>query len=210
MAVASAGIIADHSVILQGPSTKTTLVGPDGTHISAHAPGGQVVHNVDVGFAAHSGHVHAAPIVAPVVHSVPVASVLSHVSHVAPIVAHAAPIVAHASPVVAHAVPVVAHVGPAVAHSSVSRVDKIVSTGVVSHVAPVVSHVSPVLVAHAGHDLIGHIGHDLVGHIGHDLVGHAGHDLVGLGHEGEYVHDYTETLYDDGSYKPGHYDEHHH
>lgn len=73
-----------HSTVLQGPSSKTTLVGPDGSHISAHAPGGQVATTVDVGYAAHSGHI--APIV----------------DHVAPIVAHVDPYITHAAPGVAH------------------------------------------------------------------------------------------------------------
>lgn len=165
MAAVNGGIIAhDHGAILQGPSTKTTLYGPDGSHISGHAPGGQVVHSVDVGYAAHTGHVvaHAEPAV---------------VAHVAPVVHHAPALVAH----VAHVAPVVHHVP--VAHSSVSRVDHIHSTPIVAH--------APVVVAVGDHGL-----------------GH--HDLSGSGHEGQYVHDYTETLYDDGSYKPGHYDDHHH
>lgn len=155
LAVANAGIIAhDHGAILQGPSTKTTLVGPDGSHISGHAPGGVVAHSVDVGYAAHTGHV-------------------AHVAHVAPVVAHVAPVVHHVAPVVHHVAPV--------AHSSVVRVDHVQSHPVVAHH---VAHVAAPLIA---------VGH---GHLGHD------------GHEGQYVHDYTETLYDDGSYKPEHYDHH--
>lgn len=40
----SGGIIAvPSSRILQGPSTRTTIVGPDGSSISAYAPGGQII-----------------------------------------------------------------------------------------------------------------------------------------------------------------------
>lgn len=72
LAAANAGLLA-HSVLapvvtgaaLQGPSTRTTLVGPDGSHIVAAAPGGRIDTAVDAGIAvvSHSGPVVAAPAV---------------------------------------------------------------------------------------------------------------------------------------------------
>ncbi|RZC38367.1 uncharacterized protein BDFB_003785 [Asbolus verrucosus] len=103
---------AAHGVVLQGPSSKTSLVGPDGSHISGFAAGGTVVAP-----AQHGGVVTAA---------------------VAPGYVAAAPAV----------------------------------VGV-----------------HAGV-------------VGAPLLG------AGSGLEGQYVPDYTEHLYDDGSYKGDHYDGH--
>ncbi|XP_030766343.1 cuticle protein 16.5-like [Sitophilus oryzae] len=175
VAACSAGLVGPSAHILQGPSSKTTLVGPEGSVISAHAPGGQIVHEEHPGFVAHAAPVfaHAAPVVAhaaPVVHAAPAHStVVAHSSayeHDSVVVAgpsgtistghgaHAAPVVAHAAPAVAYAAPVVAHAAPVVAYS-----------------APVVAH----------------------------------YDADNNGYEGQYVHDHSETLYDDGSYKPHHY-----
>jgi hypothetical protein len=98
-------------VVLQGPGSKTSLVGPDGSHISGYAAGGTVV--------------------APPLHG-----------------------------------------------------------GVVSAaVAPGYVAAAPALGLHAG------------------VI--AGPLLApGSRHEGQYVHDYTETLYDDGSYKGDYYEGH--
>ncbi|CAH2014748.1 unnamed protein product [Acanthoscelides obtectus] len=135
------------SHVLQGPSSKTTLVGPEGSVISAHQPGGTVVHDEHPGYAAH-GHDHAAPLV------------------------YAAP-VHHA----AYHVPVVGHHGPVVAHG----------------------HGATVISGPAGHIVAGHAAHGYAAHLpvvaSHVIAPHHAH-------EGQYVHDYTETLYDDGSYKP--------
>ena len=98
-----------HGTILQGPSSKTSLVGPDGSHIAGVAAGGTVVAP-----ALHGGVVSAA-----------------------------------------------------------------VAPGYVAAGVPAVVGV------------------------------HAGAFLApGSGHEGQYVHDYTEHLYDDGSYKGDYYEGH--
>ncbi|KAF7267678.1 hypothetical protein GWI33_019166 [Rhynchophorus ferrugineus] len=209
LAVCNAGLLVGPSAkVLQGPSSKTTLVGPEGSVISAHAPGGQVVHEEHPGVVAH-----VAPVVA---HAAPT------VAYAAPVIAHAAPVVAHATPaatthsvyssvishpsVVSHAAPVVAHAVPSahsavVAHSSAYEHNSVVvagpsgsiSTGphsaVVAHAAPVVAHAAPV-VAHPA---------PVVAYSA-PVVSHA--DADDNGHEGQYVHDHSETLYDDGSYKP--------
>ncbi|XP_030766342.1 cuticle protein 16.5-like [Sitophilus oryzae] len=182
VAACSAGLVGPSAHILQGPSSKTTLVGPEGSVISAHAPGGQIVHEEHPGFVAH-----AAPVLA----------------HAAPVVAHAAPVV-YSSPVVAHAAPVVAHAAPAhstvVAHSSAYKHDSVVvagpsgtiSTGHGAHAVPAVAYAAPV-VAHAA---------PVVAYSA-PVVAH--YDVDNNGYEGQYVHDHSETLYDDGSYKPHHY-----
>ncbi|KAJ8943399.1 hypothetical protein NQ314_009768 [Rhamnusium bicolor] len=67
-AAANAGIVAPTAGILQGPSSRTTLVGPEGSVISSVSPGGQVVSEQIPGVAAYS-----APVLAtsPVVYSAP-------------------------------------------------------------------------------------------------------------------------------------------
>lgn len=76
---------------LQGPGTRSAVVGPDGSSIVADAPGGVVSTSVDIGYAAH-----AAPIVA---YAAPAA-----------ISAYSAPIVASHAPAVvsAYSAPLVA------------------------------------------------------------------------------------------------------
>ncbi|XP_018563137.1 uncharacterized protein LOC108904902 [Anoplophora glabripennis] len=54
--------IASAAEVLQGPSSRTTLVGPEGSVISSVAPGGQVVSEQLPGAAVYSG-----PVVAPAV-----------------------------------------------------------------------------------------------------------------------------------------------
>ncbi|XP_060536111.1 uncharacterized protein LOC132708028 [Cylas formicarius] len=162
VATVNAGVLVGPSAkILQGPSSKTTVVGPDGSAISAVAPGGQIVHEDHPGVVAH-----AVPFVA---HAAPVAA------HAAPVLAHAAPVVAHAAPVVAHAAPVVAHAAAVVAHAG--EADTIVA--------------GPSGTIATGKSVVG-------GHLVHAPVVAYGSDL----HEGQYVHDHSESLYDDGSYKP--------
>ncbi|XP_018563075.1 uncharacterized protein LOC108904860 [Anoplophora glabripennis] len=67
-AVANAGILAPAAGILQGPSSRTTLVGPEGSVISSVAPGGQVITESLPGAVAYS---------APVVVASPVVSAYS-------------------------------------------------------------------------------------------------------------------------------------
>ncbi|XP_060524911.1 cuticle protein LPCP-23-like [Cylas formicarius] len=166
-AVANAGVFVGPSAkILQGPSSKTTVVGPDGSAISAVAPGGQIVHEEHPGvvaYAAPAAHLsYAAPAV--VAHHAPVA----HLAYSAPAV------VAHQSAVVSHADTIVA--GPSGTISTGRSIGQ--GVPVVAHSAGVVAHAAPV-VAHAS--------------------------VLSNGHEGQYVHDYSESLYDDGSYKPHYY-----
>ncbi|XP_050293021.1 cuticle protein LPCP-23-like [Anthonomus grandis grandis] len=151
--------------IIQGPSSKTTLVGPEGSVISAVAPGGQIVHEEHPGVIAH-----ATPVVA---HHVPV------IAHDAPVVAHHVPttVVAHDSSEHGHENAIIA--GPS---GTVARGHGVHGAVAAAHAAPVVAHhaavVAPVVVP--------------------DDVHH-------YDHEGQYVHDHSESLYDDGSYKPHYY-----
>ncbi|XP_044264820.1 cuticle protein 21-like [Tribolium madens] len=67
--------------ILQGPSSRATVVGPDGSAIHSVAPGGSVVAEHHSGVVAHT-----APIVAH-------APVVAHTAYAAPaVVAHHAPL----------------------------------------------------------------------------------------------------------------------
>lgn len=79
-------------VVLEGPSTKAALIGPDGSHISAGFKGGVVVAppqhtgaisaSVAPGYVAH-GYAHAAPAVysAPAAYSIPVAVPVAHAGY---------------------------------------------------------------------------------------------------------------------------------
>ncbi|KAK4886638.1 hypothetical protein RN001_002909 [Aquatica leii] len=122
------GAIIDHgdSAVIQGPSSRSAVHGPDGSVIAADAPGGTVVAAKSSGLVAHTGFVAAAPVVA-----------------------HAAPFIS--APVVRHSV--VAHHAPLIGHAPVLR-----------------------------------------GSIGYPYF------APGSGIEGQYLHDFTETLYDDGQY----------
>ncbi|KAJ8943405.1 hypothetical protein NQ314_009774 [Rhamnusium bicolor] len=87
LAAANAGIITPSAKILQGPSSKTTLVGPEGSVISSVAPGGQVITEELPGVVAHAAPVVAA---APLVAAAP--AVVAYSTYTAPVpVAHAAP-----------------------------------------------------------------------------------------------------------------------
>ncbi|KAJ3649040.1 hypothetical protein Zmor_020802 [Zophobas morio] len=128
--LAKAGLVAVPSVeVLQGPSSKTTLVGPDGSSISSVSPGGTVVTDGQA-------------------------------------VVPAAPVVLAASPNTVVA-------GPA---GSVITSHTLAGPAVVPVAAPAVVAAAPLAVGPAV-------------------------ALVGEGHEGEYIPDNTEQLYDDGSYK---------
>ncbi|XP_066254530.1 cuticle protein 16.5-like [Euwallacea similis] len=127
LAVASASVAAvlPSTKIIQGPSSRSTVVGPDGSAISSIAPGGQIISEESVGVVAET---------APVVAAAPA------LAYSAPLVAaHAAPAVAYSAPVVAahtaYAAPVVA------AHTAYSA--PVVS----AYSAPVVSTYSAPLVS---------------------------------------------------------------
>ncbi|XP_050294691.1 uncharacterized protein LOC126734901 [Anthonomus grandis grandis] len=184
LAVANAGWFHHEpsTKIIQGPSSKTTLVGPEGSVISAVAPGGQIVHEEHPGVIAHAAPVH------------------SHiVAHVAPVFAHHAPVLAHHVPIVAHQVPVVAHHAHHVPTTVVAH-----DTGVHGHENAIISGPSGTVAR--GHGVHGAVVAPVVAHhaavVAPVVVAHDGyhHD-----HEGQYVHDHSESLYDDGSYKPHYY-----
>ncbi|RZC42542.1 hypothetical protein BDFB_010601 [Asbolus verrucosus] len=82
LACARADVVSS-ARILQGPSSRTTVVGPDGSAISSVSPGGSIVTEQ------HSGVVaHAAPVVAaaPVVHAAYAApAVVARHAYVAPV-----------------------------------------------------------------------------------------------------------------------------
>ncbi|XP_049817498.1 uncharacterized protein LOC126264291 [Aethina tumida] len=81
LAAVQAGVlVAPTGNVLQGPSSRTTVVGPDGSAISAVAPGGQIVTDESVGVVARTAPVVASPVLA----------------HSAPILAQSAPLVAAA------------------------------------------------------------------------------------------------------------------
>ncbi|XP_018563031.1 uncharacterized protein LOC108904825 isoform X2 [Anoplophora glabripennis] len=90
LSAASAGVIAPSAAIIQGPSRKTTLVGPEGSVISAVAPGGQIITEEHPGVVAHAvpshgpivaAPVHAAPVYAAPVHAAPFAASPVHGVH---------------------------------------------------------------------------------------------------------------------------------
>ncbi|XP_050294696.1 cuticle protein 16.5-like isoform X2 [Anthonomus grandis grandis] len=123
LAVANAGVlVAPSAKIIQGPSTRTTVVGPDGSAISSVAPAGQIVQEESVGVVAQT-----APVVAA---SAPA------LAYSAPLVAHSAPAVAYSAPALAYSAPL-AYAAPAhVAYSAplVSAYSApVVSSGVVGH-----------------------------------------------------------------------------
>lgn len=68
-------------------------------------------------------------------------------------------------------------------------------------------------VAHGGYHGLGY-GHGLVGHGLYGGVLNAGYGLhggyAGSGHEGQWIPDINEKLYDDGSYRPEHHYSHGH
>ncbi|XP_050294698.1 cuticle protein 16.5-like isoform X3 [Anthonomus grandis grandis] len=116
LAVANAGVlVAPSAKIIQGPSTRTTVVGPDGSAISSVAPAGQIVQEESVGVVAQT-----APVVAA---SAPA------LAYSAPLVAHSAPALAYSAPL-AYAAPAhVAYSAPLVSAYSAP----VVASGVVGH-----------------------------------------------------------------------------
>ncbi|XP_030766352.1 larval cuticle protein F1-like [Sitophilus oryzae] len=96
LAVASAGILVSPSArIIQGPSSRTTVVGPDGSSISSISPAGQIVQQETLGVVARSAPIVAAPAV--VAHTAPIVSAYS-----APLLsAYSAPLVSGEHTVIA-------------------------------------------------------------------------------------------------------------
>ncbi|KAG5879409.1 hypothetical protein JTB14_027232 [Gonioctena quinquepunctata] len=60
LAATNAGILAPSARIIQGPSSRTTIAGPDGSVIDSVAPGGSIVTEEHPGVVAHT-----APVVLP-------------------------------------------------------------------------------------------------------------------------------------------------
>lgn len=97
LAAVNAGYYSPSAKIIQGPSSKTTLIGPDGSIISAYAPGGQISHEEHPGYLAETAPVHSYAAHSPVVSyasHVPVATYAAH----SPVVAAAPLSVAYSAP----------------------------------------------------------------------------------------------------------------
>ncbi|KAJ8963228.1 hypothetical protein NQ318_018694 [Aromia moschata] len=80
----NAGLVVPAGNILQGPSTRTTVVGPDGSVISALAPGGQVITEGEAGAVAQAipvAHVQAAPLVAAPLAAAPLVAPVLPLAH---------------------------------------------------------------------------------------------------------------------------------
>ncbi|XP_076267998.1 uncharacterized protein LOC143201036 [Rhynchophorus ferrugineus] len=94
LAYANAGVaVLPSAKIIQGPSTKTTVVGPDGSAISSIAPAGQIVQQESVGVVAQTAPILAAPALAYSAPTVLAAPALAAKSIIAPsVVARAAPV----------------------------------------------------------------------------------------------------------------------
>ncbi|KAJ8943394.1 hypothetical protein NQ314_009763, partial [Rhamnusium bicolor] len=107
LAVANASVLHGASV-LQGPSSRTTLVGPEGSVISSVSPGGQVITEEHPGVVAHAAPVAYASYAAPAVSAYAAPLRVAHSAYAAPsLVAHSAyatPVVsAYSSPIVSRA-----------------------------------------------------------------------------------------------------------
>ncbi|RZB41024.1 hypothetical protein BDFB_010218 [Asbolus verrucosus] len=156
LASANAGLIAAPSAkIVQGPSTRTTVVGPDGSAISSVAPGGTIIQEEHPGVVAHTAPVVAAPVVAAhTAYAAPV--VAAHTAYAAPVVAahtaYAAPVVAAQT---AYAAPALAYSSHGVvAHSAVDTVvagpSGTIATSKALHAPGLVAHPAPLTYAHHG------------------------------------------------------------
>ncbi|KAF7267668.1 hypothetical protein GWI33_019156 [Rhynchophorus ferrugineus] len=143
LAYASASVaVLPSAKIIQGPSTKTTVVGPDGSAISSVAPGGQIVQEESVGVVAETAPVVAAPAVAYSAPAVVSAPALSYAAKT--VVAPSASVVsAYSAPVFsAYSAPAVAYSAPAVAYSAPSLVGAPLAYAAKSVVAPSASLLS--------------------------------------------------------------------
>nr|CAH7741851.1 unnamed protein product [Callosobruchus chinensis] len=87
LSVAVAGCVG--SSIIQGPSSRSTVIGPDGSSITSFAPGGQVV----------TDHGPAALLAAPLTYAAPLAYT-HHLAYSAPLAYAAAPLAYAAAPLV--------------------------------------------------------------------------------------------------------------
>ncbi|KAG5879401.1 hypothetical protein JTB14_027224 [Gonioctena quinquepunctata] len=141
LAATNAGILAPSARIIQGPSTRTTIAGPDGSVIDSVAPGGRIVTEEHPGVVAQTGPL-VSTYAAHGIHALPVHTAYSSAysspvvsAYSAPVVsAYSAPVVsAYSSPwVSAYSSPVVSAYssGPVV---SAYAAPSLVSSGVVAH-----------------------------------------------------------------------------
>ncbi|KAG5879404.1 hypothetical protein JTB14_027227 [Gonioctena quinquepunctata] len=93
LAATNAGILAPSARIIQGPSSRTTIAGPDGSVIDSVAPGGSIVTDELPGVVAHT---------APVVSAYAAHALPAHTAYAGPVLsAYSAPVVsAYSAPVV--------------------------------------------------------------------------------------------------------------
>ncbi|XP_023025867.2 uncharacterized protein [Leptinotarsa decemlineata] len=115
LAATSASVIAPSARIIQGPSARATVAGPDGSVISSVAPGGQIIAEDHAGYVAQAAPVVAAPVVS---------AYAAHGAYALPAYsAYSTPVVsAYSAPLVsAYAAPSVVASG-VVAHRSVDTV----------------------------------------------------------------------------------------
>ncbi|CAH1163527.1 unnamed protein product [Phaedon cochleariae] len=111
LAVTNAGVLAPSASIIQGPSSRTIVAGPDGSVISSVAPGGQIISEASPTVVAGAAPILASPVVST--YSSPALSAYS-----SPVLsAYSAPVLsAYSAPVLsAYTAPVVsAYAAPAV------------------------------------------------------------------------------------------------
>lgn len=196
LGVVNAGLIPhEHSIVLQGPSSKTTLVRSDDSHNSGHSPGGQVATIIDVGHAAHSGNVES--VVVPIVdHIEHVATPVSveHDKHTKVDVTTFESKTASVESVPSKSPAVKAHIAseaPVGSHPSVLQVEPIDSSTLISHNNFVFDHDS------FDDDSVDHDSFD------HDDDSSIHDDDSVI--EGKFVQDFAGTYYDDHSYKNHHH-----
>lgn len=143
--VVNAGVIThdilqpiSDGTVLQGPSTKTHLVGPDGSQIIAEAPGGRV----DVsGVVAHEKLIATVPDVVSVeTLDVAPAVIAAKTVELDSVAVEASPVIT--SQIVAETAPIVAHTKTSISSHSIDQVHP--SPAVVTHTAPIVAAVRSV------------------------------------------------------------------
>ncbi|KAG5879405.1 hypothetical protein JTB14_027228 [Gonioctena quinquepunctata] len=129
LAATNAGILAPPARIIQGPSSRTTIAGPDGSVIDSVAPGGSIVTEQHPGVVAHT-----APVVSTyAAHGIRALPV--HTAYSSPVVsAYSTPVVsAYSGPVVsAYSSPVVSAYSSAPVVSAYAA-PSVFSSGVVAH-----------------------------------------------------------------------------
>lgn len=95
------GVATD--TLVKGPSTRTQILGPDGSQITADAPGGAIISNDHVVIPVVATPLVAAPVVARTFIAEPLVAAAPVVASVAPLTPVVAPVAAVSAPVVAKA-----------------------------------------------------------------------------------------------------------